>query len=281
MSVIFNEHDFGDLFYCGDQDVQVLNNTPSTVTIPGRDGVAFQNLTQGALTIKVKLTALGGIETRREKFSQLAYWLDVKDPCKLYLPDMQGRYYKAIPNGTGAITPYIDGGSVIVEFTAIEPAAYGDTHTETLTSGGTLALDIEGTYPTTISIAGKVTPDETTGRYGIRHIETGDWVHVKTTGENIPIHWIEIDGDTWGDVKNETWGEMHVDSWKDATHAILIADSEVDIEFNTGTRVLRINDAFTVPTLDSNWITLEPGRQTITNDLGTGDVTVTWTDRWL
>ena len=281
MSVIYNDHDLGDLFVCGEPDIQWINARPDTLTIPGRDGVAFRDTTLGALVIKFQVAANGGSTHHREAFSYLAHWLDVDEPQKLYLPHMQGRYYYALPDGPQVIDPGIDGATSTVQFIALDPAAYGETFTETLPSGGTLSLDIGGTYPTTIHATGKVVADVETGRYGMRHVQTGDWLHVKTTGENIPIHWIEVSGDTWGDVKNETWAEMHQDSWKDATHAVLVPDSECDIEFDTGTRELRINDAWTVPTLDSNWIILKPGQQTLTNDLGTGDVEITWTERWL
>lgn len=52
---------------------------------------------------------------------------------------------------------------------------------------------------------------------------------------------------------------------------------EVDCEGRTCT----VGGLVTLPTLDSDWFTLEPGTHVIRNDQGSGACTVTWNDRWL
>jgi len=65
------------------------------------------------------------------------------------------------------------------------------------------------------------------------------------------------------------------------------------IRVNTGTtegrsvviecagRRATVQGSLVLPTLDSDWLHLSFGRHVIENDVGSGDCTVTWTERWL
>lgn len=52
------------------------------------------------------------------------------------------------------------------------------------------------------------------------------------------------------------------------------------ISINSGERTATIDGAVTLPTLDSDWLMLEPGLHTIENDVGSGSCVVTWQERW-
>ena len=286
MSVVFDGHDLGTMFDCGEPQVDWINPQPNTTTIPSRDGVVLRDKTLGALQIVFKVTAHGGTRTeRRHQFSTLASWLNVEDARPLYLPDMtdpdgEPMYYLAIPSATSSLDRYMDGDRADLTFIALSPAAYGQTKTEELPSGGAIKIDYAGTYPASLIFDGYVVPDIQAGRYGITN-QNGDYIHVKTSGENIPIHYIMVDGDTWGDLKSRTWGDIKDQTWQEATNATIIEDSRVFLWFDTAERRLRINDAYTTPTLDSNYFLLTYGANTITNDLGTGEAVITYTERWL
>lgn len=287
MSIVFNSHDIGAAFICSAPKVQWSQGEPTLQTIPGRDGALLTDTRQGTLSISFTAHAMDGTrEGRRRAFSMLAQWLDVEDAAPLYLPDMvdpdgEPLYYMAIPNSASTLNRYLNADGAELAFTALSPAAYGQTKTETLTSGGDVSIYYSGTYPAGFTATGEVVADPASGRYGIRN-QKGDYLHIKTTGENIPIHWIMTGGDTWGDVLLDTWREFKAGgTWAETTDATLEADTAANIWLDTTARKVRINDAYTVPTLDSNYFVLEPGNNDIKNDLGSGDVIITYTERWL
>lgn len=52
------------------------------------------------------------------------------------------------------------------------------------------------------------------------------------------------------------------------------------VEIDCATRVCKVASAVTLPTMQSDWLCLEAGTHTLTNDVGTGACTVTWDERW-
>lgn len=47
------------------------------------------------------------------------------------------------------------------------------------------------------------------------------------------------------------------------------------------TREATVAGALALPTLDSDWLSLEPGQHTLAMDVGTGAAVVSWVERWL
>ena len=53
------------------------------------------------------------------------------------------------------------------------------------------------------------------------------------------------------------------------------------VSLDSAARDCSVDGQSMVPTLDSDWLTLEPGRHVIEMTQGTGDAYITWTERWL
>lgn len=74
------------------------------------------------------------------------------------------------------------------------------------------------------------------------------------------------------------WG-VRVDS-QDYVHVATGTSSPCKVEIDSGERVCKVANAVTLPTLDSDWLKLEPGAHTVAMDYGTGAATLSWTERW-
>ena len=59
------------------------------------------------------------------------------------------------------------------------------------------------------------------------------------------------------------------------------ASGALKVEADCAERWVRVSNALTLPTLRSDWLSLEPGRHMLRNHSGTGACTVTWRERWL
>lgn len=74
------------------------------------------------------------------------------------------------------------------------------------------------------------------------------------------------------------WG-VKVDN-QDFVHVATGSGSARKVEIYSGDRVCKLANAVTLPTLDSDWLVLEPGTHTIAMDYGTGAATLSWVERW-
>lgn len=85
-------------------------------------------------------------------------------------------------------------------------------------------------------------------------------------------------------VRNSTslvWG-LRLDGG-DFVHVPTGSASARSVQVDCAARTCKVAGAATVPTLDSDWLALEPGEHTLAMDQGTasGGATVTYTERWL
>ena len=76
----------------------------------------------------------------------------------------------------------------------------------------------------------------------------------------------------------QVWG-VQVDS-VDYVHVVTGSSSSRKVEIYSDERVCKVQDALTLPTLDSDWLKLEPGAHTVAMDYGTGAATLSWVERW-
>lgn len=74
------------------------------------------------------------------------------------------------------------------------------------------------------------------------------------------------------------WG-VRVDD-ADFVHVATGAAAARKVEIDSGGRVCKVANAVTLPTLDSDWLVLEPGTHTVSMDYGTGAATLSWIKRW-
>ena len=76
----------------------------------------------------------------------------------------------------------------------------------------------------------------------------------------------------------QVWG-VQLDS-VDYVHVATGSSSARKVEIYSEERICKVQDALTLPTLDSDWLKLEPGTHTIAMDYGTGAATLSWVERW-
>lgn len=53
------------------------------------------------------------------------------------------------------------------------------------------------------------------------------------------------------------------------------------VDIDCATRVCKVDGLITLPTMQSDWLSLDAGPHTIENDIGTGSCVVTWDERWM
>lgn len=81
------------------------------------------------------------------------------------------------------------------------------------------------------------------------------------------------------DTSSGLWGVRLDDG--DFLHVATGANAARKVKLDCADRTCIVNGNVALPTLDSDWLVLEPGTHTLANDLGTGAATVTWIERWL
>lgn len=74
------------------------------------------------------------------------------------------------------------------------------------------------------------------------------------------------------------WG-VRVDG-VDFVHMATGSSSSRKVEIYSQERICKLSNALTLPTLDSNWLVLNPGSHTVSMDNGTGAATLSWVERW-
>lgn len=75
----------------------------------------------------------------------------------------------------------------------------------------------------------------------------------------------------WG-LRLDNGDFIHIATGSDSSRAIVVDCKE---------RTCTISGVTAVPTLDSDWLELSPGKHRLAMDNGTGAATVTWTERWI
>ena len=175
-SLIFDGHDFGELFAYGDPTINILASTVGYAESSSRNGSTVTGRRWGSSSVSLRLGVHGSALKRRNAFSMLGAWLDVDEPKKLVLPDTPDRYYMAIPDGGVELTRGIRGEIGTLAFTITDPIAYGEEKAVTVPSGGSVTFVVGGTYPTLPRLSGRVTPNSTK-TWGVR-LDEGDFFHI-------------------------------------------------------------------------------------------------------
>lgn len=88
-----------------------------------------------------------------------------------------------------------------------------------------------------------------------------------------------IEASATRDTSTGLWGVRMDDG--DFLHVATGSSSARTVALDCRERTCIVNGNATLPTLDSDWLVLEPGTHVLANDLGTGAATVTWIERWL
>lgn len=239
MTLMFDGHELGELLAHGEPSISILNSVPSYASAQPVDGRAVKGVKKDAGTVSFTVVVEGTAHERRDKLSTLGMWLDVDGPRRLVLPDTPDRYYMAVPEGRIDLKRFYAAESGMLSFTVVEPAAYGDEHSVTVPSGGSVIFNVDGTYRAAPVITANAVRSSSSLVWGLR-LDEGDYLHIATGS---------------------------------ASARAIVADC--------GERTMSVNGSVAIPTLDSDWLELEPGVHTLRMDNGTGAATVTWRDRWL
>lgn len=212
----------------------------STQEISGYDGIRITGsyIPSGTITVQILLKNMSVME-RREEIRKIRALLQTDEPRELRFASDNGLYYMAKLDGDFSVAQHVRADMITVTFLLEQNILYGDVHTVTVPSGGSVSFLVSGTYKTHPSIVGSVSGDATNLMWGVR-LDEGDYVRVKT-------------GST----------------------------SPRDVSIDCDTREVIVNDEVSMITLNSDWLELASGRHTLRNDVGSGECTVTWQDRWL
>lgn len=130
----------------------------SLVDVPGRDGSMFGGTRHAPVSLSFDLYAIGGTrDERQQAMRALAGWLAVDEPKVLQLGDEGGLWRMAIPNDESTQEAYLNADYASVTFVCPDPWLYGEAHTATIPSGGTLTINVGGTAPTWPTITANAT----------------------------------------------------------------------------------------------------------------------------
>lgn len=178
--MIFDGHDLNSLFVVSRPTFETFAPNRSFQDGLGRDGTVYMGGSLIGGNISVKLSVIRKTPAqRREDLSTLFMWLDVDEPKWLVMDDQPDISYKAIPSGDMPIDSFTNADSVVVNFRLLEAAAYGDTVTKTVPSGGSITFTVDGTYPTKPTITANAARDGSSQVWGLR-LDNGDFLHVAT-----------------------------------------------------------------------------------------------------
>ena len=178
--MIFDGHDLNSLFVVSRPTFETFAPNRSFQDVLGRDGTVYMGGSLIGGNISVKLSVIRKTPAqRREDLSTLFMWLDVDEPKWLVMDDQPGISYKAIPSGDMPIDSFTNADSVMVNFRLLEAAAYGDTVTKTVPSGGSLTFTVDGTYPTKPTITANAARDGSSQVWGLK-LDNGAFLHVAT-----------------------------------------------------------------------------------------------------
>lgn len=176
----FDGHDLASMFIVGEPEFSTFVPSHRFEDVSGRDGSVFMGGKLNGGTITVPLTIVDkDMEKRRSTLSNLYMILDVDEPKLLVMPEVPDLAYKAIPQNAVKESRYIDGDTVTVTFQLTEAAAYGNTVTLTVPSGGSVTFNVDGTYPTKPTITANAVRNSSSLVWGLR-LDDGDFLHVQT-----------------------------------------------------------------------------------------------------
>ena len=173
--VIFGGVDLSERFICLVRSRHMPSVDASLEHVSGSDRYVAMGATYLPEPIVVRLVApSAGRRERRRLARFLGGALYRREPDRLYLSDDDGLYRMAMVVDQPDFEELVVGGSVEVKFQPMHAAMYGETHSATVPSGGSVTVMVEGTYPSTPTVSASAATGET---WGIR-LDNADFLHV-------------------------------------------------------------------------------------------------------
>jgi len=134
-------------------------------SVPGGDRLAVKGADFGTPSLSLVFVLRPGCDAPSE-VRAISALLASREPRKLELGEDHGLYCMAIPFGEPTWRRLPNGSSVEFQFLVTEAAMYGEERTATVPSGGSVTIDVGGTYPTRPTVAAAA---------AVRNSSTGLW----------------------------------------------------------------------------------------------------------
>lgn len=239
----FDGHCITDEFYVSNLAMQVASRTVKTQNIAGRDGVMLTGVQLQPITITMQINALHDTKAERiAALDMLAGWLDVDEPKQLSFSFDDGKYYLAVPSKIGNRKRWKSADALLsVSFYCPDPVRYGESHTVSVSSGGSSTINVGGTYPTVLDIDASAAKRDSSTQYWGASLDSQKTIKVSTGSAS----GVTLDIDT--------------------------AKRDVKV---AGALVLPTLDS-------DWFDKVNPGSHVVSSVLGTGAFTVSWVDRWV
>lgn len=148
-TVTFGGQDLTADYVVSDLRRPLLPREVGVVEVPGMDGETFTGARMTGRTVTMALTAMGsGVAAREAAARRLAAILAVDEPQPLAVSVDGGLALMCVPASGSDSQRFVNAETFEVAFQSVEPAYRGASRTATVPSGGTLTLQVGGTYPT-------------------------------------------------------------------------------------------------------------------------------------
>ena len=174
--ITFDDHVLTDYFLLSDLSLPLPSFAPTTRDVAGMDGVLFADNRMQQLEISMTISVWDlPIDDRRELIGMLWGWLQVDEPKPLQIGDAP--YWLVVPAQCGELEHYINADAVSLRFLACDPVRYGEEKTATIPSGGSVQIEVEGTYPAYLTIEADAAVRGPSNLWGVR-VDSGDYSRV-------------------------------------------------------------------------------------------------------
>lgn len=154
----------------------LLPRDVDTLDVPGMDGVRLAGASLADYEVGMTLTATG--KDAGERFAALralAAALNKAEAAPLRISTDGDLYYMAVPSSSPNVARFVNAESAEVAFRVLDPAMYGLDQTATVAGGGSVTIDVGGTFPTlpVVDVAGAT---DGSGGYWRLQLEDGTYM---------------------------------------------------------------------------------------------------------
>ena len=152
-AVTFNGTDLTNRFIVGDQKRPLPEFRVSTMQVEGADGEVYGGSTIGPRFLSFRVTSVGRTPRQVQDDAKfLMALLAVRQPTELSISDERSpgdtqlvRY--VVPSGSFDMDEYVRAGSWVLQFIQPDPYLYGHTYTQSVASGSTVEIFVDGNAP--------------------------------------------------------------------------------------------------------------------------------------
>ena len=150
------------------------------VEVPGRDDLLVRDARKRGPSVTLHFFAQGTAAQLAAARREIGALLSAREPKRLQFGGDGGLYYMAVPDGEPDWSQFVRSGRMDVPFLVPSPAMYGEEKVATVPSGGSVTVEVLGTYPTApTATAASAVRSSSSSVWGLR-LDNGIWMHVDT-----------------------------------------------------------------------------------------------------